>query len=154
MENLHWWSNYYSEFVIKYAVKARRLTVLTSYRKAFELTEEAWDAFDLFTDDLFCEPVLALLDYERMVYLVTLTSDVVISGLFGRSNRKKTHLKIIVMEAKSCTTWCSRNGKNGRRLYFVSKHSCFLVGKKCILRVETQLVSLLKPYSLDKEMKV
>jgi len=63
-------ANYYRDFIVNYATKAKPLTALNKASRTFEWSQEAQAAFDCLKEELSSEPVLALPDEEGMFYLI------------------------------------------------------------------------------------
>ena len=74
-------ANYYHDFIVNYATKAKPLTELTKASRTFEWSQEAQAAFDCLKEELSSEPVLALPDEEGMFYLDPDASEVAIAGI-------------------------------------------------------------------------
>ena len=82
-------ANYYREFIINYAAKAKPLTELTKANRTFEWGPEAQQAFELLKKVLCAEPVLGLADNEGTFYLDTDASEVAISGILHQEQKWK-----------------------------------------------------------------
>ena len=82
-------ANYYREFIINYAAKAKPLTELTKANRTFEWGPEAQQAFELLKKELCAESVLGLADNEGTFYLDTDASEVAISGILHQEQEWK-----------------------------------------------------------------
>ena len=98
-------ANYYREFIINYAAKAKPLTELTKANRTFEWGPEAQQVFELLKKELCAEPVLGLADNEGTFYLDTDASEVAISGILHQeagmegTENLETHISTTEVES-------------------------------------------------------
>ena len=151
-------SNYYRDFIINYAEKAKPLTELTKTTKDYEWSDEAQRAFDLLKKELCSNPILALPVSDGMFYLDTDASDVAISGILHQEQEWKDRkvLRPVCYGSRVLNEAEQRYGAPKAEMlavvFFVEKFRCFLAGRKFVLRVDNQALSWLKTYSMDLRM--
>ena len=151
-------TNYYREFIVNYAEKAKPLTDLTKTTLEYVWSPEAQTSFELLKKELCSAPVLALPNEEGMFYLDTDASEVAISGILHQEqewNGKKI-LRPVCYGSRVLNAPEQRYGAPKAEMlavvFFVEKYRCFLAGRKFILRVDNQALSWLKTYSMDLGM--